>query len=274
MARQNELRQRFVVVELRDETFEHRARVQAPIRLRIIRAIAPVLPGAEEEHLDARLSALLVRGKHVRLFDTVRIDHLIGGDVRQRPQPVAKLGGLLIILLACSRFHHLLIHPPHVLALPAQKCRRVIDELGVVLGRNLARARRCTPFDLIQQARPRPPFVNAVRARPQQERPLQHVDRADDRPRGCERPEIVALRATRAAMLEDLRRRHIAAHQDIGKRLVIPHQHVVARTQPLDQIGLEQQRFGFGADRHELHRRRGHHHPQDAVGEAGRARIV
>jgi hypothetical protein len=38
----------------------------------------------------------------------------------------------------------------------------------------------------------------------------------------------------------------VAGDQDIGKRLVVAQLHVEARPQLLDQIGLEQQRLGFG----------------------------
>jgi hypothetical protein len=66
----------------------------------------------------------------------------------------------------------------------------------------------------------------------------------------------------------------IAGHQDVGKRLVVAHQHVEARLQPLDQIGLEQQRFGFGAGGDELHVRRLRDHPCDAVGMTAALRVV
>ena len=63
--------------------------------------------------------------------------------------------------------------------------------------------------------------------------------------------------AARAAMLEDLRRPMIAGDQDVGKRLVVAQQNVEARPQPLDQVGLEQQRLGLGLGRDEFERRGG-----------------
>jgi hypothetical protein len=44
--------------------------------------------------------------------------------------------------------------------------------------------------------------------------------------------------------------------------------------QPLDQIGLEQQRFGLGAGGDELHVRRLRDHPGDAVGMTAALRVV
>jgi hypothetical protein len=56
------------------------------------------------------------------------------------------------------------------------------------------------------------------------------------------------------AMLEDLRRPMIAGDQDVGKRLVVAQQHVEPWPQPLDQVGLKQQRLGLGRGRDEFER--------------------
>ncbi len=80
---------RLVVVELRQERAQHLARLQRRIGLRKIGAVAPVLAGAEEKHLDADLAALLMDGENVRLINAVRVDALMALDMRQRRQPVA-----------------------------------------------------------------------------------------------------------------------------------------------------------------------------------------
>ena len=103
---------------------------------------------------------------------------------------------------------------------------------------------------------------------------MQRVDRAVDRAGRGERPEIVALAAARAAMLEDAGGGMVAGQQDIGERLVVPHQHVEARPQPLDEVRFQQQRLGLGAGDDELHRRRLAHHPADAVGVEAPLRVV
>src|SRR5205814_8630533 len=53
-------RRRLIVIELRQKRAEHFARFERAVRAREVGAVAPVLTGAEEEHLDARISALLV----------------------------------------------------------------------------------------------------------------------------------------------------------------------------------------------------------------------
>ena len=271
---QDQTRHRLVVVELGDEAIENFADVERPIGLREIGAVAPVLPRPKEEHLDAGVPAFLVRREHVGLLDTFRVDRLVGGDVRQRPQPIAEFRRLLEFELFGRLLHHALIHGAHVLALAAQEADALVDQPAVVCERDFAGAWRRTALDLMQQTRSRPAFVDAVGARAQQERALQHVDGAVDGTGRGERSEVVAFAVAGAAMLHDLRRRVIAGNEDVGERFVVAHQHVEARSEALDQIGFEEQRLGLGADGDELHRHGGCDHPGDAVGVALQARVV
>ena len=75
-------------------------------------------------------------------------------------------------------------------------------------------------------------------------------------------------------MLDEGRGLVVAGDENVRERLVVAQQHVEARPQALDQVGLEQQRLGFRARRHELHRGGGHDHPHDAVGLALQARVA
>ena len=47
-------------------------------------------------------------------------------------------------------------------------------------------------------------------------------------------------------MLQQLREGMVLAQQDVGKALVVAIADIVARLQPLDQVGFQQQRFGLG----------------------------
>ncbi len=126
----------------------------------------------------------------------------------------------------------------------------------------------------MQQARPRAALEHRVRARPQQEGPLQHVDGAVDRAGRGERPEVFALAVARPAMLEDLRRPVLACQQNERERLVVPQQHVVARPEALDQVGFQQQRFRLRAHAHEFHGGGVGDHAHDAVGMGAHARVA
>src|ERR1700688_915705 len=79
---EHEPRRRLVIVELGEERGEHLARGQGTIGLGKITAIAPVLPGAEEEYLDAGKAALLMDGEDIGLLDAARVDALMRLDRR------------------------------------------------------------------------------------------------------------------------------------------------------------------------------------------------
>src|SRR5690606_36929703 len=141
-----------------------------------IGTVAPVLTGAEEEHLYAALAALMHGGKDVGLLDALRIDRLIGSVVRERREAVAVSRSTLELHLLGRFLHEVAIHAAHVLALAAQEADGLVDELAVIIERDLAGARGRTALDLMQQARARAAFVDAIGAGAQQERALQHVD--------------------------------------------------------------------------------------------------
>ena len=118
--------------------------------------------------------------KYIGLLDTLGIDRLVGGDVRECPQPVAEARGLLEFQLLRRVLHEFLVVLAHVLAFAAQEGDGFIDQLAVVVVGDLFSARASAALDLMQQTRARARREHAVRARAQQERALHHVDRAVD----------------------------------------------------------------------------------------------
>src|SRR5580692_1720397 len=92
---QNQARARFVVIELGKKRAENFLGRDRPICLGKIGAIAPVLSGAEEKHLDAGETALLMERKNIGFLDPAWIDALMRLDRRQRGQAVAIDGGPL-----------------------------------------------------------------------------------------------------------------------------------------------------------------------------------
>jgi hypothetical protein len=85
----NARRAGLVVVELREERAQHLVRAERAVGLGEVRAVAPVLAGAEEKHLDAVKSALLMDGEHVGLFHSARVDALCRLHGRERSEPIA-----------------------------------------------------------------------------------------------------------------------------------------------------------------------------------------
>ncbi len=265
MGQKHQTRRRLVVVELRQERRQHLLAADGLVGLREIRPVAPVLPIAEEEHLDAELPCLLVDRKDIRLLHRLRVHALHALDRRQGREPVAAAGRALEFERMGGLLHFLGDARLHGVRFARQEPARLFGEVRVFVEGNFLRAGARTALDLEQQAGPRAVFVIAVVARAQQKRPLQRVDGAVHRPHARERAVIIPFALARAAMLDELRRLVIAGEQDVGKRLVVPQQHVVARAQLLDEVGLEQQRLGFGRGGDELHRRGFGDHPGDPV---------
>ena len=167
-----------------------------------------------------------------------------------------------------------LVHQPYELLLrlaaaALQKIARFRDQFSIGLAGNLARARRTAAFDLEQQAGARSALKDAVGAGSQQEGLLQRVEGCVDRTGAGKGAEIITLPAACATMFQYLRKCVIAGQQDMREGLVIPHQHIVARLQPLDQVGFEQQRIGLGRRGDEFHLRRHRNHTGDAVRLSG-----
>ena len=134
-------RARLVVVELGEECAEHLAGARRAVGLGKIGAVAPVLAGAEEEHLDAAEAAVLVDGEHVRLFDAARIDALMRLHRRERGETVAIDRGALEIERARGLLHlgrELVLHR---LALARQERIRFAHQLAVFGEIDLARCR-------------------------------------------------------------------------------------------------------------------------------------
>ncbi|MHC2575733.1 hypothetical protein ACVMHR_000472 [Bradyrhizobium diazoefficiens] len=264
MRKQDVLRRRLVVVELGEEGAEHFFGRKGLLRAREIGAVAPVLAGAEEEHLDAGEAALLVDGEHVGLLHRARIDALLRLDRRQRGKAVAiERGGLEFELI--GRLLHLagelLLHR---MALAGEEVGRLAHQGRIAGEINLAGAGTGAAADLVEQAGPAAALEEGIGAGADQERALQRRDGAVDGACGGERAEIASGPGLRSAVLQDLRRPVVAGDQDIGKRLVVAQLHVEARPELLDEVGFQQQRFGLGVGRDDLHGHRGGDHAQDA----------
>ena len=70
-------------------------------------------------------------------------------------------------------------------------------------------------------------------------------------------------------MLGQLRNGVVGGQQDIGKRLVVAQQHVVARHEALDEIAFQQQGLDLGVGLHHLHGHGFRHHALQAPRQFG-----
>ena len=62
-------------------------------------------------------------------------------------------------------------------------------------------------------------------------------------------------------MFDDLRRLVVGGDENVGERFVVAEENVVARPQPLDEIGLQQKRLGLRAGDNDLQLRGCLDHP-------------
>jgi hypothetical protein len=194
-------------------------------------------------------------------------------DGGQRRETVAIGGGALEVERLGRRLHLAGELLAHRVAAPGQERLGLPHQGGIVGRRDLTCAGRRAALDLVQQAGARAAVEHRVRAGADEERALERGDRTVHRLGRCKRPVIVARTIARAAVLHDLRRRMILGDEDVGERLVIPHQDVEARAQPLDQIGLEQQSLGLGRGGDEFEPGSRRDHALDAGVVASRPRI-
>ena len=212
-------------------------------------------------------------GDHVGVADGAKIDILMGLNAGHGLDAVAVLGRQFELQRVRRRLHALGQVGLHGPGSAGQEIPRLTDKIGVVVLGNAPDAGRRTTLDLIQQAGPGASGKDVVRARAQQERPLQHVERVIDRPNGSERPEVVARPRFRPPVFHHLGIVVVAGDQDVGEGFVVAQKDVVARRVALDQVGFKQQGLRLGRRGHELHVRGQRDHAADAGRLAFRRRI-
>ncbi len=274
MGQQDQMGRRLVVIELGEERAQHLARLERLVGAGEIGPVAPVLAGAEEEHLDGELAPLLGEAEDIGLLDALGIDALLGGDEAHRGDAVAVARRLLEIEPLRRLLHRFGKLRLHQLAAPAEKGFGLLDEDLVILPGDLAGARGRATLDLIEEARAGAILEDAVGAGADEERLLQGIDGAVDGAGRGEGSEITARQAPCTAMLGEFRNGMVAGDQDIGEGLVVAQRDIEARLELLDQIGFEQQGFRLGRGGDELHAGGHGNHRCDPVGVTTKACIA
>src|SRR5947207_4715108 len=172
MTEQNERRLCSVVVELADKRCQYFLDRKLAVVAREVGAVPPILATAKEEHLNAGLSARLMRGDHVGIDDPRDVDVLMPLDQRQGPDSIANQRRRFKIENFRCSLHFSSQSLLHVIAAAGQKNPCLVDQRRIVLATNATHAGRAAPLDLMQQARACANRENAVAAGPQQERLL------------------------------------------------------------------------------------------------------
>ena len=238
--KQDHLRNRLVVVELRDERCQHLFGRVVAVMLGIPDRRPPVLAGAEEEGLHRRCARLRVNGEHIRFHKAVRIDALALAHGRQCADAVTQKRCALIIRVRRRAFHlrdQLFLQR---LGIAVEEALGLAHQIAIFVERDQSRARRRAPSHLMQHAGPRARGVDIVRACAQQECLLQRVQRVIHSAGRCEWSEVSSLGALGSAMFQRLRRFVVLADQNVRKALVVAQDDVEAWFQLLDQVRFEQ----------------------------------
>ena len=194
--------------------------------------------------------------------------------MRQRPDPVAQRGRAFELQLFRRRLHfgrELALHGRH---LAGEEILRLGHQPRVIRSRNPPHAGRRAAFYLVQQAGAGAVGEHRVGAGSQQEQPLHGIHRLVHRPGAGEGPPIAAGAGLRAPVLAHLRKRMVFRQHQPRIGFVVPQHDVVARLQPLDQVGFQQQRFRLGMGGHDLHGGRVHHHPPQPLLQPVDLRVV
>ena len=213
-------------------------------------------------------------GENVGFLNRLRVDSLMRLDMRKRCQTIPVNGCMFKVEIGGSGLHRCCQMVFHRLAFSGQERLGFAHEFGIVLVADFMCAGGGTALDLIEKAGTCPCFKDRIGAGPQKKGTLESIDRAAYGTSGSKRTEIIALAGSCAAMFEDARCPVIAGQKNVRKRLIVAQQHVEARTQSLDKIGLEQQSFGFCAGNDEFHHRRLTDHPHNAIRMGYAARII
>ena len=125
----------------------------------------------------------------------------------------------------------------------------------------------------MQQARPGAAREHSIGAAAQQEHLLQGGQGRIHRMGRGERAEVLVAFGPRPAMFHDPREVVPGFDHDVGKRLIVLEDDVVARVQLLDQVAFQQQRLGLGMGHHHFERVGLEHHALQAQRHAIHARI-
>ena len=179
-ARHEDLRRdrRRDAVVLEAELLEHLVDVLAGGVLEVERVAVDHPAFAQREHLHGCPLGRDRDADHVDRADRLALDRLALGEPLDRAQPVAVARGVLEALLGRGLAHLLLEPPADRPVVARQELDHLVDQLAVVLLRDVADARRVAALDVEVEARDAavPAGLRAF-ARPVAEDAVQHVER-------------------------------------------------------------------------------------------------
>jgi hypothetical protein len=241
-------------VVLEAEGFEDRLDVLAPHVLELEAVAVDQLAVAERKDLDG--GALAV-DRHADDVDAVRLPLVRGlalGEVTQGEQTVSVARRILEALLGGGDPHALLQLALDRSGLAGQELDDSRDDLSIVLGGDVADARRVTAVDVVVEARnPRVPAGLRPLARTELEDPIEDVEGLAHLLRVGVRSEVDDPAPMTLAGEHHARVLVVDRHRDVREGLVVAQTDVERRTMALDEALLHVQGFGLAARDDRLH---------------------
>jgi hypothetical protein len=188
--------------------------------------------------------------------------------VTNREKPVAIPRGILEALVPGGAHHLALELVGDRLSVPGEEVDHPVDDLSVVLRRDLANARREAAVDVVIEARD-PGVATGPRALAgaKTEGPVEDIERLANLLRVRIRAEVHDPAAVPLAREHHARVFVLQRHSDVGKRLVVAEADVERRPMPLDEALLEMKGLRLRAGDDRLHVR-------DSLDELGRAQTA
>ena len=238
-------RRRAVVLDR--ERLQQRRRVLAVDVLEVEAVAVDQPPVAQREDLHRGPVALDGQPDHVDRADRAPVGRLPLDQVPHREQAVA-VAGRLLEALALGR----LLHLPLELALDrprlaGEELDHALDDLAVVLLRDVAHARRQAALDVVVEAR-NPAVAAGLRALagPVREDAVEHVERLAHLLRVRVRAEVDDPAPVPLAREHHPRVVVLDGDRDVRERLVVAQADVERRAVALDQVLLQVQRLDLG----------------------------
>ena len=254
---------RNIAVHLRDELLNE-LRVGAVVHLlHDPAALAADPAAAHEEHLNGRLQVVLSVGEQVGVHGRTEHHGVTLKRLSQRGNIVAKNRGALKVHISCSGFHFRGQLGDMFLSATTHKPGQPARQLAVLLGANLAHARRRTLIDITEQARAATilrAVKHAVRAGAHREHAQQRIQGFTNRPRLRIRAKIAHTLTALTASHHRARVHVIDRNRQVRVRLIVTERNVEPRRKLLNPGVFKLQRFHLARHHGPLHTRRRMHH--------------
>ena len=238
---------RRAAVVLEAEGLEQLREVLAGLVLEVEGVPVDQPPAAEREDLNGRRPPARGDSDDVDRADRALVGRLPLRQVADGDEPVAVARGLLELLPLGGVVHLLLELAQHGPRLAGEELDHALDDLAVVLLRDVPDAGRQAALDVVVEARD-PRVAPRLRplARPVREDAVQDVERLPHLLRGGVRAEVDDPAPVPLPREHDPRVLVLHRDGDVRVRLVVPQAHVERRPVALDQVLLEVERLHLG----------------------------